>query len=148
MGSRFAIIMRALILFALIFSVTKAQDKNYEISSYSMDWYAARQYCQSRSKIPVKILDSATQTAAASYLNQVNPSGSGLYWIGLSDLAQEGRYLWDDGTVATYFSWASGEPNDADGSSDCIHMDYSSKGRGWTDSGCFSYNIYAFCQTA
>ena len=120
----------------------------------------------------MKILDSATQTAAASYLNQVNPSGSGLYWIGLSDLAQEGlcetlrnlsttqilreinydlfsgRYLWDDGTVATYFSWASGEPNDADGSSDCIHMDYSSKGRGWTDSGCFSYNIYAFCQTA
>ena len=59
-----------------------------------------------------------------------------------------GRYLWDDGTVATYFSWASGEPNDADGSSDCIHMDYSSKGRGWTDSGCFSYNIFAFCQTA
>ena len=38
----------------------------------------------------MKILDSATQTAAASYLNQVNPSGSGLYWIGLSDLAQEG----------------------------------------------------------
>ena len=38
----------------------------------------------------MKILDSATQTAAASYLNQVNPSGGGLYWIGLSDLAQEG----------------------------------------------------------
>ena len=59
---------------------------------------------------------------------------------------KKGTYTWRDGTNATYFAWAPGEPNDADGTSDCIHIDYASKNRQWTDSGCFSWNVYAFCE--
>ena len=95
----------------------------------------------------VNITDATQQAAAAKYLNSVDSSGNGLFWIGLTDLSQEGYYVWEDGTNATYFNWYSGEPNDPDGSSECVHMEYRSKGRRWTDSGCFSLNIQAFCQT-
>ena len=94
----------------------------------------------------VKITSSTEQDDARNYLNSVDGGGGGLFWIGLTDIAREGTYVWTDGTVATYFAWYSGEPNDADGSSDCIHMEYRSKNRQWTDSGCYSRNIFAFCQ--
>lgn len=33
-------------------------------------------------------------------------------WMGLSDAAQEGNFIWLDGAPVTYTNWASGEPND------------------------------------
>ena len=34
-----------------------------------------------------------------------------LHWIGMSDGATEGRWLWMDGSKVTYQNYASGEPN-------------------------------------
>lgn len=92
------------------------------------------------------IKEARIQGEIATFLSSANPSGGKLFWIGLTDLAQEGNYVWQDGTAATYFNWYSGEPNDADGSSDCIHIEYAGKGRQWDDAGCFSFNVYALCQ--
>jgi gliding motility-associated-like protein len=43
-----------------------------------------------------------------AYFASVLPSGS---WIGLTDEVIEGTYVWVDGTVATFFNWNAGEPN-------------------------------------
>ena len=32
-------------------------------------------------------------------------------WIGLNDIAKEGRYVWSDGSVNNYTNWNTGEPN-------------------------------------
>lgn len=33
------------------------------------------------------------------------------YWIGLTDVQQEGTFVWENGEPVTYTDWASGEPN-------------------------------------
>ncbi len=36
-------------------------------------------------------------------------------WIGLTDVAQQGTYVWTSGEPVTYTNWAAGEPNHAGG---------------------------------
>ena len=33
-------------------------------------------------------------------------------WIGLSDQATEGEFIWSDGSATNYLNWAPGEPNE------------------------------------
>ncbi len=56
------------------------------------------------------------------------------YWIGLSDVAREGRFRWVDGSEMRYEHWDEGEPNDAGGGEDCVHF-YGHNGR-WNDIPC------------
>ena len=42
-------------------------------------------------------------------------------WIGLSDAANDGVYVWTDGTPFDYNNFAPGEPNNGNGES-CFHM--------------------------
>ena len=45
------------------------------------------------------------------FLDTADPGGSGKFWIGLTDLFQEGNFVWSNGDKSTYRNWAKGEPN-------------------------------------
>ena len=48
---------------------------------------------------------------------------SGLkFWIGLSDAADEGRFVWPDGTEVTHTNWANGGNSDNDDTKDCVYL--------------------------
>ncbi|CAM9351889.1 unnamed protein product [Heterosigma akashiwo] len=54
-------------------------------------------------------------------------------FIGLSDKAEEGKWLWEDGSTLAYTNWMDGEPNSYGGDEDCAAM----IGKGtWIDIGC------------
>ena len=59
------------------------------------------------------------------------------WYIGLNDLASEGKYTWTDGTPYDYSGWAPGEPNDSGLNEDCSQL-ASSTGMQWNDSWCGS----------
>ena len=45
-------------------------------------------------------------------------------WIGLNDKANEGQFIWADGSPVTYANWNGGEPNNSGGDEDYVGMIY------------------------
>ncbi len=54
----------------------------------------------------------------------------GYLWIGLSDAATEGTWLWTDGTTATYSRWLTGEPSGGAAENHVVIMEKSTQ---WAD---------------
>lgn len=54
-------------------------------------------------------------------LDQANLFGMSKPWIGLTDLDQEGVWVWADGSTPDYLNWNGGEPNNA-GNEDCVQL--------------------------
>jgi len=42
------------------------------------------------------------------------------WWFGLSDLEEDGVFVWSDGTDLDYFDWGGGEPNGGT-NENCVH---------------------------
>lgn len=60
-------------------------------------------------------------------------------WIGLSDRAIEGTFVWDDGAPLAFSNWHAGEPNNggADGfQEDCAIIAGARVGKQWDDRPC------------
>lgn len=88
----------------------------YKIHSYQ-DWSNAKLNCQNFGGKLVKIeSDDENHFIKTKYLS----GGGGRYWIGLSDLGNEGDWRWTDGTGITgYKKWRSGQPNNHEGNQHC-----------------------------
>ena len=55
-------------------------------------------------------------------------------------------YVWENGRATDYLNWAPGEPNDQDGSQNCVRM-YQASGQ-WDDYFCYEYYLLGYvCQT-
>ena len=68
---------------------------------------------------------------------------AGKWWIGLSDQASEGSWVWASGAAVTYTNWSSGEPNGGTSESCCQlgrFGDYT-----WNDEPCGS-SFYFVCE--
>ena len=59
-------------------------------------------------------------------------------WVGGSDSASEGDWVFLDGGSVTYTNWYSGEPNNYGGNQDCMDFNYNGSPGSWNDTGCSS----------
>ena len=65
--------------------------------------------------------------------------GSANTFIGLTDLATEGTFVWDDGTPLGYSNWHTGEPNNGGSGGyqeDCAIVAGARVGAQWDDRPC------------
>lgn len=110
-------------------------NRRYLASTVSASWADAQTTCATRGAY-LAVIDDAAEDA---YVDSIQ---SGSFWIGMSDLAQEGTWLWVTGASvdAGYTNWRSGNPNNEGGNQNCGEMDPS--GGTWNDYTCPSVEGY------
>ena len=90
----------------------------YKLYTLPQNWTNAKVNCQRAidgAKLVKIETDKENDFIKNEYLNT-----SGIYWIGLSDIDNEGEWKWTDGTGLTgYNKWKSGQPNNR-GDQDCV----------------------------
>ncbi|MEE2788373.1 MAG: C-type lectin domain-containing protein [Myxococcota bacterium] len=98
-------------------------------------WSNARRICQRLGYDLAIITDAREQEFLTDGLDR---TGAGDAWIGLSDDAVEGTFVWIDGSPTRgYVNWSDDEPNDA-GNEDCgvIQMQAAAQLGSWSDRDC------------
>ena len=60
------------------------------------------------------------------------------FWIGLSDVHQEGNFVWTDGSNLTFQPWNPNQPDNMGGLEHCVHRWYGHglSGDTWNDDKC------------
>ncbi|XP_026103485.1 CD209 antigen-like protein C [Carassius auratus] len=113
------------------------QSSLYLFSSETKNWNESRRYCREREADLIII----NYTEEQDFVKNI--CGSEHFWIGLTDIEEEGRWKWVDGSTLTYRFWKSGEPNDYQGNEDCANTHSS----GWFDTNCDS-SVKWICETS
>ncbi|XP_073672071.1 CD209 antigen-like protein C [Paramisgurnus dabryanus] len=97
----------------------------YFISSELKSWNESRSYCRERGADLIIINNREEQDFVQK------ESGKDSIWIGLSDIDEESRWKWVDGSTLTTSFWSPGEPNGGRGEN-CVE----SVSSGWNDLPC------------
>ncbi|XP_033988862.1 lactose-binding lectin l-2-like [Trematomus bernacchii] len=108
-------------------------DRCYKYTAAYLTWAEAEFHCVSDGANLVSIHSKAEDDFVTSLIKNFDPA-EGRTWIGLSDVHQEGRWMWSDGCAAKLFFWDSGEPNN-DGNENCGHTNHNPK---WNDLKCWT----------
>ncbi|XP_078615021.1 uncharacterized protein LOC144884061 isoform X1 [Branchiostoma floridae x Branchiostoma japonicum] len=118
----------------------KFQDRCFKFSTNRKNYAGARSVCQAAGGHLAMPKDPATNNFLVNQLTRY-PSDSNVYF-GLTDLAQEGTFVWEDGTPLTGWSnWNPGQPDDYRSVEDCAHW-WGSYGYKWNDRSCSDSDYY------
>merc|ERR1712241_931157 len=103
----------------------------YSTSHQAMDWGTAQEYCWYQGGYLAEITSAEEETLLNTFLMDGTA-----YWLGLTDLAHEGTYRWQEShLVAEYTNWYPGGPNDLD-AQDCVFKCFYYDNPGWHDAPC------------
>jgi len=89
----------------------------YAYCPVNQPWAAANAMCDEGG---YDGLASVLDDGANTFIGALSDGGGS--WLGLSDTATEGSWVWVDGSPLTYTNWNSGEPNGATDSEDCLEF--------------------------
>lgn len=82
----------------------------YQFTPVPMSWQDARTYANSTGGYLVSVTTQAeSDWLVATFRPLMSPPD--YVWIGLTDTAVEGTFVWDSGEPLVWTNWVSGEPN-------------------------------------
>jgi len=118
----------------------------YAVSTEALNFYNADKFCATHGGFLAE-----PRTAEETNLIELFVMPEGNYWIGLTDLADEGAFVWGtDYSAPDYTNWISGQPDNEKGDEDCAHL-YGKDGLQWNDAPCTRTSVadvqlHALCQ--
>ena len=104
--------------------------RNFALCSDPLSWDDAQAACRLMSMDLAHIATQGDNDWVQAWANELLPGVD--VWLGGSDNAKEGVWVWTDGTTPDYANWAANEPND-DSNEDCLEL--RPDGR-WNDTEC------------
>jgi len=134
----------------------------YLISPTNLTWWQAEQFCGENGGHLAEVQSAEEERSLWGILDSRHNKA---YWLGLTDLAYEGRFEWqysykplisqgDD----TWVNWFPGQPDNDGGREDCV-LSFYKEGSDWkwNDAPCdmfhadwsiidVKFDIYALCQ--
>jgi len=117
------------------------------VSSEGTTWEAARTAAQSLGAgwDLVTIGSAAENSFVESLLGTSGLLDRSHFWMGATDAANEGTWVWIDGTPWSYTDWSGGEPNNS-GNEDFLAFDLRSGVWAWNDAPTNLGSIYGFAR--
>uniref|UniRef100_A0ABM0MDE3 CD209 antigen-like protein E-like n=1 Tax=Saccoglossus kowalevskii TaxID=10224 RepID=A0ABM0MDE3_SACKO len=102
----------------------------YEVNTDSETWHDAKAICEGKGGQLAMINKASVFNLVRQFIFNNGYDDDVIYgfWFGLNDLANEGEYVWSDGTILSdddFTKWARNQPsggNRPDGVQDCIQM--------------------------
>ncbi|XP_019614001.1 PREDICTED: collectin-10-like [Branchiostoma belcheri] len=123
----------------------------YKAYGLERDYSGARATCSSDGGTLAMPRDAVTNTILINLKNSVDNSAH--FFFGLTDIRQEGRWVWEDGAALGGFRpWDQGEPDNRKGNQDCGEYisakkkDTAARNK-WNDGSCFERRKF-ICQVA
>ena len=113
-------------------STFNASGLSYTLLHTFLDWPAANALCEANG-MQLAIIRSTSQAVAVNDQVKAATNAEG-YWIGATDAAAEGTWMWPNGAEVDFFNWKAGEGG-ADAAQNCAAGDRSYDGR-WYDLPC------------
>ena len=112
----------------------------YQANATAVSWPEAEMFCAGLFPNQSSHLTSIVSVRESTFITtKVLPryklwGGNRNVWIGLNDRVIEHTYVWTDGLPVLITSWWRNQPNDYDGTQNCVYLN-SAQGR-WNDLGC------------
>ncbi|XP_049315398.1 C-type lectin 37Db-like [Bactrocera dorsalis] len=89
----------------------------------TMNWFGAVLYCRNYDS-DLAVIESAAEMNALNFYLTTNEGHIGKnFWLGATDLADEGKFMsLKDGRPMLYAKWSGGQPDNRDQHEDCVHL--------------------------
>ncbi|XP_053382474.1 perlucin-like protein isoform X2 [Mercenaria mercenaria] len=118
------------------------QGSCYLFSQAEVNFLDAEVLCSQTGGHLVRVESEQENNFLKHYMKQLKNAH---YWMGLSDMDQEGTFKWyGTNDVVSFTDWISGEPSNGGGTEHCVHF-YHGHSYSWNDAQCNSL-MKAVCE--
>lgn len=121
------------------------EGSTYQFCPFADTWENAAAACDVTGYHLVEINDAGENSTIYNLISVAAPTKP--WWIGFSDQATEGVWVWEGAGVSRYTNWAAKEPSNDAGSTDCAEINgyYPTYKETWNDTYC-DYSAYYICE--
>ncbi|XP_058825863.1 C-type lectin 37Da-like [Topomyia yanbarensis] len=121
----FSVLILSLLSYCYAQDLKCSSESQYHIPDVTANWYKASEYCNSIGMRLAVISSNQQQDNLVAMIKSSSKYNTAKMeiWIGGSDLAKEGEFIWQStGAKIGYANWNKKQPDNAGGNEHCVQI--------------------------